>query len=54
MPADMACRKLLRPHRKRNLAARLQQNNPTGKSPKNLSSFVAKNIPLNMSRKSVL
>jgi hypothetical protein len=40
--------------RKRNLAIQLRQNNPTGKSPKTLSSPAAKNIPLSPSRKSVL
>jgi hypothetical protein len=47
-------RELLRFTRKRNLEARVRQNNPTGKSPKTLSSPLEKNIPLNPSGKSVL
>jgi hypothetical protein len=40
--------------RKHNLASRLRQNNPTGKSLKNLSIPAAKNIPLSPSGKSVI
>jgi hypothetical protein len=40
--------------RKHNLAARVRQNNPTGKSLKSLSSPAAKNIPLSPSGKSVI
>ena len=47
-------RLLLRLARKRNLATRPRQNNPTGKSPKTLSSPSDKNIPLNPSGKSVI
>jgi hypothetical protein len=47
-------RELLRLARKRNLEIRVRQNNPTGKSPKTLSSPRAKNIPLNPSGKSSL
>jgi hypothetical protein len=46
-------RELLRFARKRNLETRARQNNPTGKSPKTLSSPSDKNIPLNPSGKSV-
>jgi len=46
--------KLLRRARKRNLAAGPRQNNPPGKSLKFMSSRLAKNIPLNMSGKSVI
>ena len=45
---------LLRFTRKRNLAAGPRQNNPPGKSPKTLSSLWRKNIPLNVSGKSVI
>jgi hypothetical protein len=45
---------LLRLARKRNLSNRPRQNNPTGKSPKTLSSPLSKNIPLNPSGKSVI
>jgi hypothetical protein len=45
---------LLRLARKLNPEARVRQNNPTGKSPKTLSSPFCKNIPLNPSGKSVL
>jgi hypothetical protein len=47
-------RQLLCPARKRNLATEPRQNNPTGKSPKTLSSPSDKNIPLNPSGKSVI
>jgi len=40
--------------RKHNLPTRVRQNNPTGKSLKNLSSLAAKNIPLSSSGKSVI
>jgi hypothetical protein len=49
---EIAKRHLLRLARKRNLATWLRQNNPTGKSPKTLSSPLAKNISLNMEAKS--
>jgi hypothetical protein len=42
------------PAGKRNLATRVRQINPTGKSPKTLSSPFEKNIPLNPSGKSSL
>jgi hypothetical protein len=47
-------RELLRFARKQNLQSRPRQNNPTGKSPKTLSSLFKKNIPLNTSGKSVI
>jgi hypothetical protein len=47
-------RDLLRLPRKRNLATRPRHINPTGKSPKTLSSPSDKNIPLNPSGKSSL
>jgi hypothetical protein len=47
-------RQLRRLARKPNLATRLRQNNPTGKSLKTLSSPAAKNIPLSPSGKSVI
>jgi hypothetical protein len=46
--------KLLRFTRKEEMKPRPRQNNPTGKSLKNLSSPFEKNIPLNPSGKSVL
>ncbi len=52
--AHIAKRSLRRLTRKRNLALRLRHNNPTGKSPKSLSSPAAKNIPLSPSGKSVI
>jgi hypothetical protein len=45
---------LLRFTRKHNRTPLLRQNNPTGKSPKTLSSPAAKNIPLSPSGKSVI
>ncbi|SHG56629.1 hypothetical protein SAMN05444169_3085 [Bradyrhizobium erythrophlei] len=45
---------LLRLARKRNPAAGPRQNNPPGKSPKTLSTPSRKNIPLNVSGKSVI
>ena len=51
---DIVKRELLRVARKRNLATGPRQNNPTGKSPKTPSSPFWKNIPLNMSGKSVI
>jgi hypothetical protein len=55
MPASSYCETSLRRlARKRNLAIRVRQNNPTGKSPESLSSPSAKNIPLSPSSKSVL
>jgi len=52
--ACLQSRELLRFARKRNLEIRPRQNNPTGKSPKTLSSPFEKNIPLNPSGKSSL
>jgi hypothetical protein len=52
--AKISHRQLRRPARKRNLAARPRQNGTTGKSVKTLSSPSAKNIPLNVSAKSVV
>jgi hypothetical protein len=49
----IAKRLLRRLARKHNLATRVRQNNPTGKSLKNLSSPSAKNIPLSPSSKSL-
>jgi hypothetical protein len=46
--------KLLCFMRKEEMKPRPRQNNPTGKSPKTLSSPFRKNIPLNPSGKSVL
>jgi hypothetical protein len=46
--------KLLRFTCKEEMKPRPRQNNPTGKSPKTLSSPFEKNIPLNPSGKSVL
>jgi hypothetical protein len=50
----IAKRHLRRLARKHNLATRLRQNNPPGKSLKSLSSPPAKNISLNLSGKSVI
>jgi hypothetical protein len=44
LQAEIAACKLLRLARKRNLATRVRQNNPTGKSPQTLSSPSRKNI----------
>jgi len=52
--SQFAKRELLRLSRKRNLATRPRHINPTGKSPKTLSSPSDKNIPLNPSGKSVI
>jgi hypothetical protein len=51
---EIAKPELRRLARKKNLATSLRQNNATGKSPKTLSSPLQKNIPFNLSGKSVV